>query len=157
RNHHRALRRRPKRCTPSFAVAVVMLMVLPARIGTKPPSYPPPQARGGGVGVIARQPAIGESFRTHLIASPFGTIHAATFRFPQPVGTGTPADASLHVVAYAASGDVTGTLPRALPAAPTIDLRTTSAGRSFPEINRSLKGSRLVPRVRPDFDSSQPV
>ena len=106
--------------------------------------------------MIARQPAVGESFRAHLIASPFGTIHAATFSFPQLVGTGVPAGASLHVAAYAPGGDVTGAVTRALPTAPDVDLQATPSRRIFPEINRALKGPRLVLRVRPDFNSPQP-
>jgi spore germination cell wall hydrolase CwlJ-like protein len=106
--------------------------------------------------MIARQPAVGESFRAHLIASPFGTIHAATFSFPQPVGTGIPAGAGLHVAAYTPGGDVTGAIARALPTAPNIDLQATSSRRNFPEVNRAAKGPRLVPRVRPDFDTPQP-
>src|SRR5215467_10260434 len=106
--------------------------------------------------LIARQPAVGESIRAHLIASPFGTIHAATFSFPQPVGTGIPAGPSLRVAAYAASNDITGALVRALPVGPQINVGTTFSDRTFPEINRAMKGPRLVPRVRPDFNSPLP-
>ena len=118
-----------------------------------------PPVRGGYqdmAALIARQPAVGESFRAHLIASPFGTIHAATFSLPQPVGTGIPAGPRLRVAAYAASSDITGALARALPMAPQIDVETTFSRPTFPEINRAIKGPRLVPRVRPDFDSPQP-
>jgi spore germination cell wall hydrolase CwlJ-like protein len=126
--------------------------------------------------LLATQPAVGESFRTHLIASPFGTIHAATFSFPQPVGTGIPprpppytppqagegisiyspplAGEDRERAAYAASGDAPGAIVRAPVAAPNSD--HLSSGREFPEINRGPKGPRLVPRVRPDFDSPQP-
>ena len=36
---------------------------------------------------LARQPGISERWRDHLIASPFGTIHAAMFSFSHPIGT----------------------------------------------------------------------
>ena len=39
---------------------------------------------------IARQPGVSERWRDHLIASPFGTIHAATFSFSRPIGTAMP-------------------------------------------------------------------
>ena len=105
------------------------------------------------MGAIAGRPVVGESFRAHLIASPFGTIHLATFRFPQPVGTG------LHRAAYTSSSDAT-----AARAPPPYPPPLAGEGREgdwdwdleFPEINRSLKGPRLVPRVRPDFSSPQP-
>src|ERR1700675_870253 len=38
---------------------------------------------------FARQPGVSQRWRDHLIASPFGTIHAATFSFSRPIGTGT--------------------------------------------------------------------
>jgi spore germination cell wall hydrolase CwlJ-like protein len=144
-----ALRRRPKGRAAHFAIAVVVLTMPPVRAG--PPPYLPPQAGEdisiypprvageGRAGAIAGQPVVGESFRAHLIASPFGTIHLATFSFPQPVGTG------LHR-AYTRSGDATAARAGSLP----------DWDRQFPEIDRSLKGPRLVTRVRPDFSSSQP-
>jgi cell wall hydrolase len=144
-HNHQALGRRPNGRAASLAIAAIVLTMLPARIGYQDVAA-----------MIARQPAVGESFRAHLIASPFGTIHAATFSFPQPVGTGIPVSAGLHIALYTASSDVTGALAEALPTTPSIDLQTTSSRRNFPEINRALKGPRLVPRVRPDFDSPQP-
>jgi len=94
---------------------------------------------------------VGASFRAHLIASPFGTIHLATFSFPQPVGTG------LHGAAYTLSGNAAAArAPPPYPPQLTGEGREGDWDREFPEINRSLKGPRLVPRVRPDFSSSQP-
>jgi spore germination cell wall hydrolase CwlJ-like protein len=138
---HQALRRRPKGRAASFAIAVVVLTMPPAQIGYQDVA----------AALIAGQPAAGESLRAHLIASPFGTIHAATFSFPQPVGTGIPAISGLRIAAYTPTSDVTGAPARA---PPNIDLFPSS--RDFPEIDRGLKGPRLVPRVRPDFDSAQP-
>ncbi|MGC2155472.1 MAG: cell wall hydrolase, partial [Pseudolabrys sp.] len=40
--------------------------------------------------LLARQPAVAKRWQQHLIASPFGTIHAATFSLPRPVGTAIP-------------------------------------------------------------------
>ena len=39
---------------------------------------------------FARQPGVSQRWRDHLIASPFGTIHAATFSFSRPIGTAMP-------------------------------------------------------------------
>src|SRR5262249_53792335 len=144
---------RPKGRAAPFAIAVVVLMMPPAPTGYQPPPYP------GRAEAVAGQPAVGENFRAHLIASPFGTIHAATFSFPQPVGTGVPSSA-LPMTAYTA-----GSRPafaRSRPAPPPYpppyagEGREGGPGREFPAINRGLKGPRLVPRVRPDFDSPQP-
>jgi len=142
--NHQPLRRRPKGRAVPVATAAIVLTMLPARIGYQDVAA-----------MIARQPAVGESFRAHLIASPFGTIHAATFSFTQPIGTGIPAGAGLHVAAYT-SADVTGVPTRARPTAPNIDLEATSSRRNFPDINRALKGPRLMPRVRSDIDAPQP-
>jgi spore germination cell wall hydrolase CwlJ-like protein len=118
---HQALYRRAKGRTAPFAVAVIVLMLPPVRVGGQPPAD-------------AMQPAVGQRFRTHLIASPFGTIDAATFSFPQPVGTAVPAQPAAYL---AEEG------------------RQESAQRPFADINRALKGPRLVPRVRADFDAAQ--
>src|SRR4029450_7472102 len=40
--------------------------------------------------LLARQPAVAARWQRHIIASPFGTIHAATFSFPRPIGSGMP-------------------------------------------------------------------
>jgi spore germination cell wall hydrolase CwlJ-like protein len=81
--------------------------------------------------VPATRPAPGGSL--HFLASPFGTIHAATFRFSQPVGTVIPASSDLHLTAYIPDGD--GSRPSPL-----------TEGREAVEVNRRLKGPRLVPR-----------
>ena len=158
---HQAVGCRPKGRAAHFAIAVVVLTMPPVRAG--PPPYPspqagedisiysPPLAGESGVAAIARQPVVGASFRAHLIASPFGTIHLATFSFPQPVGTG------LHGAAYTLSGNAAAArAPPPYPPQLTGEGREGDWDREFPEINRSLKGPRLVPRVRPDFSSSQP-
>jgi spore germination cell wall hydrolase CwlJ-like protein len=82
----------------------------------------------------------GGSFRAHFLASPFGTIHAATFRFSQPVGTETPASVGPYPAAYAAA------------AAPPPSF-FAGEGREGVEIDRSRKGPRLAPRVRPDIEA----
>ena len=82
---------------------------------------------------IAMQPAVDRSLRVHLVASPFGTINTATFSLRQPVGTAVPAWPAAYL-----PGDDT----------------QESTQRPFADINRALKGPRLVPRVQADFDSA---
>ena len=109
---------------------IILLAMMPARIG-------PP----GAVRAVA-PPAASPFFRAHLIASPFGTIHAATFRFSQPVGTEIPDFPSLHLPAYTVDGDA------------TLSDGDEDGRREFPEITRSLKGPRLVPRTRPEINTN---
>src|SRR5260370_8436353 len=40
--------------------------------------------------LAGRAPAMADRIREHLVASPFGTIHAGLFTFPQPPGSGMP-------------------------------------------------------------------
>jgi spore germination cell wall hydrolase CwlJ-like protein len=137
-HRHQVLRRRRRGRAVPFALAVIVLTIPPARMGSEDLRVP------------AVFPAPGGSFRAHFIASPFGTIHAATFRFSQPVGTETPAGSGLrsglHLAAYTAAGD-------AAPPPPFV----TGEGREGVEIDRSRKGPRLVPDVRPDRGGPPPV
>ena len=49
-----------------------------------------PIARQDLSALIVQEPAVAPRVRERAIASPFGTIHAATFSLPQPVGTEIP-------------------------------------------------------------------
>jgi hypothetical protein len=130
----------------SFGLAAVGLAMLPVRTGCQDLAA-----------LIVRQPTAGESFRAHLIASPFGTIHVATFSFPQPVGTGLPADAGVRLAALDPGADVTGSISRGRIDRVDIDLPSAALLADFPEIDRTQKGPRLVPRTRPDFNSADPT
>ena len=95
--------------------------------------------------LIARQSAMSDRWRQYVRVTPFGTVQAATFSFPQPLGSLIPTTpgytfASLDPRAL----DITGSIgdPRAHPTAePTPPIQ-------FPAVNRTLKGDLLVPRER---------
>jgi hypothetical protein len=123
--------------------ALAVLALAPTRTAYPDVAAPAP---------VAREPALGESFRAHLIASPFGTIHAATFSFPQPIGTALPSDGVVRLASLDSS-DVTGLIGRNLIDRADIDVPY----RDFPQIDRTAKGSRLVPRLRPHFDALDPA
>jgi len=108
-------------------------------------SLPAPIGYQDFAAFIARQPAVGEHLRKHLIASPFGTIHAATFSLPQPVGTGVPATGAVRLVNFDPTADLTGSISPGSP--PQIaDGEAHSLVRlAYPGVNRSLKGDRLAP------------
>ena len=113
-------------------------------------------------GLLAHQSGGFERSREHLIASPFGTIHAATYRFARPIGT--------EVIEPPAAQPVNFD-PRSLdvkvwvadqPATPHPVLHV-----EYPTVNRRLKGDRLplpqnapesTPQLQPiEAPASQPI
>src|ERR1700728_2154997 len=95
--------------------------------------------------VFARQPGVAQRWREHLIASPFGTIHAATFNFSRPIGTAMPETSSAEPVSFdPRSLDVkvwSGDEPPM--ARPALDIE-------YPTVNRRLKGDRQpLPQPQP--------
>jgi spore germination cell wall hydrolase CwlJ-like protein len=93
---------------------------------------------------LAQRSSLSERLREHIIKSPFGTIHAATFSFPRPVGTDIPETlgeqfASLDV----GPADLTGSVAlRAL-----FDLSKAAPSEEFDVVNRARKGDRIVSRA----------
>jgi hypothetical protein len=101
--------------------------------------------------LLARQPGISERWRDHLIASPFGTIHLATFTFSRPIGTAM----SEPIGAQAVNFD-----PRSL------DVKVWTGNGSplvrpalqveYPAVNRRLKGDRMpAPRPLPTSSGTE--
>ena len=74
-------RKRPKgsRYYGPFGLSVLAMTLMPKQIGYQ-----------DLVALMARQPEASQRARAHMLASPFGTIHAATFSFPQPIGSYIP-------------------------------------------------------------------
>jgi hypothetical protein len=130
-------RKRPKgvRYYAPFGLSILAMSLIPRSIGYQ-----------DLVALMAQQSEVSQRARAHMMASPFGTIHAATFSFPQPVGTEIPDP------------------PYQLASIGTYDPETTGAlGRDplgnghestprplveFPAVNRRLKGDLLVNRPR---------
>jgi len=95
--------------------------------------------------LLARQPGVSERWREHLIASPFGTIHAATFSFPRPIGTAMPRPFAPQQVNFdPRSLDVKIWSLDAPPAT------RPALGIAYPSVNRTDKGDRLpLPQAAP--------
>jgi hypothetical protein len=95
------------------------------------------------ISLIAQQPQVAAHWRDHLIASPFGTIHAATFSLPRPLGTAMPDPEGFKLASFEvrdpdpaiADGDST----EAVDPVPML----------FPSVDRLGKGDRLLPGSRP--------
>jgi hypothetical protein len=121
----RALRKRQLAAARRFGFTIAAFTVLPTQIGYQDLAA-----------LIARQPAVSERWRQHVLASPFGTIHAATFSFPRPLGAVIPGPPTYELASFDLGiFDVTGSLG----AGP-------GGARSESErIDRRRKGDFLVP------------
>jgi spore germination cell wall hydrolase CwlJ-like protein len=92
--------------------------------------------------------------RSHSIASPFGTIEAATFSMPVPISAAMPVSLSYALAGLdPANADITGSIRERMLGDVAIEgLQESSLQLSFqsalPEVNRRLKGDRLTPPPR---------
>jgi spore germination cell wall hydrolase CwlJ-like protein len=99
--------------------------------------------------LLARQPGVAKRWHQHLIASPFGTIHAATFSLPSPVGTAIP-HPPLYALANFDPTDVTGSIGKQ-------PLGDGTAPLQFPKSNRKAKHDSLIARPREPMPPLPPV
>ncbi|MCF8478428.1 MAG: cell wall hydrolase, partial [Pseudolabrys sp.] len=120
------------------ALGAVALALLPNSIGY--------QDLGA---LLARQPAVAERARAYLIASPFGTIHAATFNMPRPVGTAIP-----HPPVYALANFDPSAIAVAIGAQSLGDPNTPLR---FPTVNRKSKRDSLLSRARAPMPPLPPL
>ncbi len=138
-----AQRHRPKSGKRrSFGLIIFFLAMMPTPVGLQDLAA-----------LIASQPAVSDRWRQYVRVTPFGTVQAATFGFPQPLGTMIPAVpgytfASLDPRAL----DITGSIgnPRNNP------LTEQTPTIQFPTVNRTLKGDLLVRREHPAPVPPQP-
>lgn len=122
----------------SISVSALFLALLPSTIGF--------QDLGA---LLARQPAVTERAREHLIASPFGTIHAAMFSMPRPVGTAIP-HPPIYALANFDPADITGSIG-------TQQLGDPTAPLQFPMVNRKTKRDSLLTRPRDPLPPLSPL
>ena len=83
----------------SFGLASLIFVFTPSQIGYQDLAA-----------LMAQQPAVAARWREHLIGSPFGTIHAAMFSMPRPVGTAIPETPLVRFASLNGVGDVTGSI-----------------------------------------------
>ncbi len=101
--------------------------------------------------LFTQRPGVSELWREHLIASPFGTIEAATFSFSRPIGTAMPDPPISQPVNFdPRSLDVKVWSANAPPMArPAVEIE-------YPTVNRRRKGDRLpLPRILPGPNGSE--
>jgi spore germination cell wall hydrolase CwlJ-like protein len=119
--------RRRKRAAVGFGALVFAL--IPSMIGF------------GDLGaLLVRQPGVTARAHKYLIASPFGTIHAATFSMPRPIGTAIP-HPPVYALANFDPSDIAVSIGAQLLGDPTTPLR-------FPTVNRKDKRDSLISRAR---------
>lgn len=99
--------------------------------------------------LLAGQPAVADRARARLIASPFGTIHAAMFSMPRPVGTAIPPP-PLYALANFDPSDITASIGAQPLGDPNAPLR-------FPTVNRKTKRDSLLSRAREPMPPLPPV
>jgi spore germination cell wall hydrolase CwlJ-like protein len=90
--------------------------------------------------LLARQPGVAARAHSHVIASPFGTIHAATFSLPRPLGTAIP-HPPLYALANFDPTAVTGSIASQF-------LGDANAPLQFPSVNRKAKRDSALARPR---------
>src|ERR1039457_7239063 len=92
-------RRRRRRRQASIGFGALVFALLPNMIGF--------QDLGA---LLVRQPGVAARAQRHVIAPPFGAIHAATFSLPSPIGTAIP-HPPLYALANFDPTDITGSIP----------------------------------------------
>src|SRR5580704_10914231 len=98
--------------------------------------------------LLAQQPAVIEHQHSHSIASPFGTIDAATFSMPEPTMSAMPVSLSYALAGIdPGNADITGSIRQRMLG--DKELERVPDG-SLPSVNRRLKGDRLGALPPPD-------
>ena len=104
--------------------------------------------------LIAQRPIALQHWRSHIIASPFGTIEAATFSMPRPISEAMPVSLSYALAGLdPGNADITGSIRERMLGDVAIDDFRESA---LPQVNRRLKGDRLAVLPQPP-DEETPV
>ncbi|HEY1310905.1 MAG TPA: cell wall hydrolase [Pseudolabrys sp.] len=99
--------------------------------------------------LLVRQPGVAMRAREHLIASPFGTIHAAMFSLPRPIGTGIP-HPPIYALANFDPTEITGSIASQYLGDPNSPLQ-------FPTVNRRTKRDSLLARSREPLPPMPPL
>ena len=131
-------RKRRRRRRGSIGISALVIALVPSTIGY--------QDLGA---LLARQPGVAARAREHLIASPFGTIHAATFSLPRPIGTAIP-HPPLYALANFDPNDITGSISSQFLGDPNAPLQ-------FPTVNRKDKRDSALARPREPLPPLPPL
>src|ERR1700731_3712400 len=91
--------------------------------------------------LIAQRPLVVQHWHSHNIASPFGTIEAATFSMPVPISEAMPISLSYALAGLdPGNADITGSIKERMLGDVAIDeLQESSLQSALPQVNRRLK------------------
>ena len=131
-------RRRRRRRRAPIGIGALVFVLLPSTIGF--------QDLGA---LLVRQPGVAARAQRHVIASPFGTIHAATFSLPTPIGTAIP-HPPLYALANFDPADITGSIASQFLGDPNAPLQ-------FPIVNRTSKRDSALARQREPLPPLPPL
>src|SRR5438876_6568601 len=127
------LRQRPKGglATP-FGLSILTFVLMPNEIGSQELAA-----------LIARQRPVAERAHGSVVASIFGTIHAANFSMPRPISAAIPAPLGYALAGLdSTNAEITGSIRERILGDMLVEL---SPGLpAVPTIERRLKGDRLV-------------
>jgi spore germination cell wall hydrolase CwlJ-like protein len=114
-----------------FGLSILTFVLMPSGIGSQDLAA-----------LIARQPApaAAERWQNHVIASPFGTIHAATLNMPRLISTAMPTSLSYVLAGLDPNNaDITGSIRERILGEIALEI----APSPLPNVNRRRKGDRL--------------
>jgi len=121
-----------------FGLCVVAAGLMPTVVG-----------RQDLAALIAQRPIV-QHWRSHNIASPFGTIEAATFSMPVPISEAMPVSLSYALAGLdPGNADITGSIRERMLG----DVAVDELQSALPEINRRLKGDRLALLPQPQEEA----
>jgi hypothetical protein len=106
---------------------------------------------------IAQRSSLSERLREHALKSPFGTIHAATFSFPRPLGATIPEPITTRLASLdVGDSDLTG-LTGSVALRALLDLSQTAPSEEVATVNRSRKGDRIRALAEENLQKEQAI
>jgi spore germination cell wall hydrolase CwlJ-like protein len=115
----------------SFGIGLCVFALMPNEIGYQDIAS-----------LLARQPGVAERWQKRVYA-PAASIQLATYSFGRPIGTSTPESAHYQLARLDnQGGDVTGSVSRN----PVLQVPPRYQPSDFPQVDRTLKGDRLLPQ-----------
>jgi hypothetical protein len=129
-------------CSARFLVTACAFALMPSSVGYQDLAGMPAPSHGAA-------PQDGD----RLMASPFGSIEAATFSYGRPIGTAMPAPPLYQLVSF----DPSAPQPSAWEIDAPLAARTATTVE-YPTVNRRLKGDRLpVLEAAPPASAPEPL